>query len=453
MKTKILFFRWAITLLLAMSSLVTWGQSTTDPDRACLNSTEDYWVLPTVGSTYGWVLSGGGTITPGSTTDKIKVNWTSTGPYTLTVIETITSTGCIGEAKILNITVDALPTPGITGNLTACLNSTGNIYSSEAGKTSYVWAVTGGTITAGQGTSAATITWDVTGAKSVSVNYTNAAGCTAASPTVYNVTVNALPVPTISGPLAACLNSTGNIYSTESGMTNYVWAITGGTITAGETTYQPTIKWEATGAKSVSVNYTNAAGCTAASPTVYNVTVNALPVVTISGNAAACLNSTGNIYSTESGKTSYVWAVTGGIITAGQGTSAATITWDVTGANSVSVNYANAAGCVAASPTVKNVTVNDILLRTVSGNATACLNSTGNVYTTESGMTNYVWTVIGGEITSGGTSATVTIKWTTEGAGSVSANYTAGASCYGTSPTIYNVTVNPLPATSPIWHN
>jgi hypothetical protein len=60
-------------------------------------------------------------------------------------------------------------------------------------------------------------------------------------------------------------------------MTGYVWTVTGGTITSDDATYQPTIKWEATGAKSVSVNYTNLSGCTAASPTVYNVTVNPLP--------------------------------------------------------------------------------------------------------------------------------------------------------------------------------
>ena len=194
---KFLFFRWAFTLLLALSTVVTWAQSTADPDHACLNSLQDYWVVVTAGSTYNWVLSGGGTIIPGSTTDNIKVNWTSTGLYTLTVVETITSTGCIGEAKILNITVDALPSPTfISGNTAACLNSIGNIYSTEPLMTGYVWTVTGGTITAG-GTSTdatATITWTSAGAKSVSVNYANAAGCTAASPTVYNVSVNPLPV-------------------------------------------------------------------------------------------------------------------------------------------------------------------------------------------------------------------------------------------------------------------
>ena len=72
----------------------------------------------------------------------------------------------------------------------------------------YVWSVTGGTITAGNRSTdaTATVTWTSTGAKSISVNYADGNTCTAASPFTYNVTVNSLPTPTISGPATACLN-------------------------------------------------------------------------------------------------------------------------------------------------------------------------------------------------------------------------------------------------------
>ena len=80
---------------------------------------------------------------------------------------------------------------------------TGNVYTTEAGMSNYLWTVSaGGTITAGGGTGSnmVTVTWTTTGAKTVTVNYTNVNGCTATSPTTYNVTVNPLPVPTIAGP-------------------------------------------------------------------------------------------------------------------------------------------------------------------------------------------------------------------------------------------------------------
>ena len=65
--------------------------------------------------------------------------------------------------------------------------------------TSYNWSVTGGTITAGTGTNAITVTWNTEGAQSVSVNYANANGCTAASATVYGVTLKSAPYPVITG--------------------------------------------------------------------------------------------------------------------------------------------------------------------------------------------------------------------------------------------------------------
>ena len=63
-------------------------------------------------------------------------------------------------------------------------------------------------------------------------------------------------------------------------MKNYVWSVSaGGTITAGGTATSSfvTVMWTTVGAQTVSVNYTNAGGCTAASPTVYNVSVNRSP--------------------------------------------------------------------------------------------------------------------------------------------------------------------------------
>jgi len=81
------------------------------------------------------------------------------------------------------------------------------------------------------------------------------------------MTVNSnLPAPIITGPTPVCINSKGNIYSTQSGKTDYLWSISsGGTITAGEGTNSITVTWNSSGNQTVSVNYTNATGCT--SPT------------------------------------------------------------------------------------------------------------------------------------------------------------------------------------------
>jgi len=508
----------------------------------CVNTTGVVYSTAAGMTGYTWTVSAGGTVTSGGTpTDNtVTVTWNTTGPQSVSVNYTNAGLCTAASPTVYNVTVNPLPVPTITGTNSVCVGTTGVIYSTEAGMTGYNWSVTGGTITAGSGTNSITVTWNTAGPQTVSVNYVNAFLCTAPAATVYNVTVNALPVPTISGPAPVCALSTGNVYTTEAGMTGYTWTVSaGGTITAGAGTNSITVTWNTVGAQTVSVNYTNASSCTAVSATIKNVTVNALPVPTISGTTPAGVG-TSHVYTTEAGMTNYVWSVSpGGTITAGgTGTdNTATVLWNTAGAQSVSVNYNNASGCSATSPVVfpvtvisippaagpitgtsvvcqgalgiaynvapipnatgyvwnlpagatiasgantnaitvdygytavsgaitvygtntygngapspaYNVTVNAAPVPTITGPAAICSSAAGNVYTTQAGMTNYVWTIsAGGTITAGGTATdnTVTITWTGSGAQSVSVSYTNGNGCTAAAPTVYNVTVGALP--------
>src|SRR5205085_4470480 len=104
----------------------------------------------------------------------------------------------------------------------------------------------------------------------------------ASSPVVTrNVTVNALPVPTFTaGPTVVCAGTAGNVYTTESGKSNYVWTVSGGgTITAGggTTSNTVTVTWTTAGAQAVSIAYRDANSCMASPAVTRNVTVNALP--------------------------------------------------------------------------------------------------------------------------------------------------------------------------------
>jgi len=423
----------------------------TSPLSICAGNTITY-STETGMTGYTWATSAGGAIISGAGTNSIDVLWNTAGAQTVSVSYTNGNACTASIATVRNDTVNALPVPTISGNTSVCINSTENVYTTEAGMTAYNWNIVGGTITSG-GTATdntATITWTASGAESISVNYLNSNGCTASSATVYNVTVSPSPVPTISGNTLACINSTENVYTTESGMTAYSWSIVGGTITSGGTATDntATVTWTTAGAQSISVNYSNGNSCTATPATVYNVTINPIPVPTINGSTSACINSTGNVYTTESGMTAYSWSIVGGTITSG-GTATdntATVTWTTAGAQSISVNYSIGNNCMSASATVYNVTINPIPVPTITGSTSACINSTGNVYTTESGMTAYNWSVVGGTITSGGTATdnTATVTWTTAGSQSISVNYSSGNSCTAASATVYNVTVNPL---------
>jgi hypothetical protein len=113
-----------ISLLLITQNL--FSQTNTSPfQTVCAGSLAEPYLMnpPTLGSSYQWTLTGGGTINNGLTSDNITVDWGSTpGTYTLTVIETDVN-GCIGDPVTLDITVSPLPSATVGTSQTACVGS------------------------------------------------------------------------------------------------------------------------------------------------------------------------------------------------------------------------------------------------------------------------------------------------------------------------------------------
>jgi trimeric autotransporter adhesin len=294
------------------------------------------------------------------------------------------------------------PAGPITGPVSICTNSTGNVYTvaTITNATGYAWTVPAGAIiTAGANTTSITVTF---GAASGNVSVYGTGPCGNGSASNLPVTVNPLPLPTITGPATACQGYSGNVYTTQAGMTGYNWTVsTGGSITAGTGTNAITVTWTTSGAKTVTVTYTNANGCAAVTPGSYAVNVNAAPSPTITGPNNMCVNSGYYDYATESGMTGYVWNVSsGGTITWGAGTNQIQVTWNTAGAQSVTVNYNNATGCAAPSPTSYSVTVNPMpgTAGTITGTATVCGGAQGVAYSIApvANAANYVWNLPSG---------------------------------------------------------
>jgi len=346
------------------------------------------------------------------------------------------------------------PVVTIAGPATVCTQSTGNIYTTQAGNTNYQWTITaGGTIASGQGTNTIMVNWNTIGAQSVGVNYQNSFGCSALNPVSYAVNVFALPAPTITGPAIVCNLATGNVYTTQTGNSNYSWTVSsGGTITGGQGTNAIQVTWQATGSQTLHVNYANGDGCAALVPAELNVTVNPVPAPTITGLNNLCANSGYFTYSTETGQASYIWTVSaGGTITSGQGTNAIEATWNVPGNQTISVNYANANGCFASSPAtlVVEVTGTPGSAGSISGIAAVCGGAQGIAYSCGpiTGAGYYVWTVpAGATITTGAGTTNVTVDFAanaTSGDISVYGNNICGN---GTASPNFALTVTALPA-------
>ncbi|MDD3738184.1 MAG: hypothetical protein PHP31_02680, partial [Lentimicrobiaceae bacterium] len=272
-------------------------------------------------------ISGGGNICQnGIDSTKITINFTSAPPYTFsysrngTIINTVSNYNEptysfwvkqdgvyeVGSVSNLlcpgttsgNAIVNAvpLPTPSITGENNLCVNSTHN-FTTQAGFINYTWDISpSADIIGGGGFNDEFITINFTnpGTYTLSVNYQtlNPISCFGAEPDSVIITVNPLPVISITGTTPCCVNEQYT-YTTETGMTNYLWTIDGGgTIISGEDTDQVTIEWTTPGVHNVYVNYNDANGCTLPAPESKQVVVHPLPTAFAGVNAAICANDT-----------------------------------------------------------------------------------------------------------------------------------------------------------------
>jgi len=324
-------------------------------------------------------------------------NKTVAGTYTVvaTNVSTSSTANMTGSAIV---SVNPLPTVTFTSGIsTVNVGSTGNVYTTQSGMSNYKWIVSaGGTITSGGGSTnnAVTVTWNTSGAQSVSVNYTNTTGCTASVAANYPVTVvNSLPsVYNVTGGGPYCSGGSGiaiGLSNSQVGV-NYQLQLNGsnnGSAVAG--TGSALNFGNKTVAGTYTVVATNVSTSTTANMTGSAVVnVNPLPTVTFTtGVSTVNVGSTGNVYTTQSGMSNYKWIVSaGGTITSGGGSTnnAVTVTWNTTGAQSVSVNYTNTTGCIASVAANYPVTVNALpvsiilpAVYNVTGGGSYCSGGTG----------------------------------------------------------------------------
>lgn len=120
------------------------------------------------------------------------------------------------------------------------------------------------------------------------------------------VSVNPLPIPTITTQPADAVIGSDVTYTTQSGQSNYVWTIPGilntdYSITSGGTSSDRAVvlKWLKTGSSAIQINYTNLNNCVGASATSsssinvrnYGITTNGLKI----SNPASSINQNGAI--------------------------------------------------------------------------------------------------------------------------------------------------------------
>ncbi|HNR20772.1 MAG TPA: T9SS type A sorting domain-containing protein [Bacteroidia bacterium] len=311
---------------------------------------------------YFWTVPAGATIASGQGTSTITVDFTNSFNGGSVCVSSQLNCGFSATPKCFSVAKGTAPTPGnVSGSSTVCSGGSGNYSIVAIPGVTYNWSVpSGASITSGAGTNAVTVLFPTSfSTGNVCVNITNVCGVTSITKCRGVVTANPSRPASITGNTSGVCNSLQNYSCAAStNATSYLWSVTGGTIQSGQGTQTVSVLWNATGTTgTLNVNGVNACG----NGLVRSVSVNLKPssAASITGNVSACAN-TAEVYNFTSlyGATNYLWSVntaSGASVTAGQGTTAATIQWATNG-GTVYCTPSNVCGSSSTKTLAVNIT-------------------------------------------------------------------------------------------------
>ena len=382
----------------------------------------------TTGVTYAW--TGPNSFTSTQQNPQIS-NATSAnaGTYTLTVTET--ATNCT-KIVTVNVTVNALPTVTVSGATTICAGTTASL--TAEGANTYVWS-----------NNEETATISISNAGTYTVEGTDVNGCK--NTAEVTVTVNTPSVALIAmTDVDACegenvaLNATLN--GTAIGTVTYAWTGPNSYTSAQQNPQLNGVTTAQSGEYTVvatATNEVNGVTCTATDSKTVNVTVNALPTVTVSGATTICAGTTANL--TAQGANAYKWS-----------NNEETATVSISNAGTYTVEGTDVNGCkntaeVTVTVNTPSVALNAMTDVDVCEGGNVALNATLNG--TATGTVTYAWTgpnsytsaqqnpQLNGVTTAQSGEYTVVATATNE---------VNGVTCTATDSKTVNVTVNALPA-------
>ncbi|MCB9274756.1 MAG: gliding motility-associated C-terminal domain-containing protein [Lewinellaceae bacterium] len=324
----------------------------------------------------------------GSNSPSIQVN--QAGAYTVSVSD---ANGCIGQNTI-NVTVQAGPTPAITGPSEICPGASATL-NAGAGYSSYLWS---------NGSGGATLNVSTQGTYGVTV--TNAAGCMGTAS--FFVGVLPPPSPQISGNATYCEGSSTTL-NAGSGYSSYAWS-------SGGSGPQVTVSQPGTYTVTVADN----SGCTGTASVNVSSTPNPVPV--IQGQPQFC-EGTSTTLQANPGYASYSWS---------NGSSGPVLMANTAGMYILTVTDAN--GCQGTASQQVQAIPNPI--PTISG-ATAFCQSGSTQLTASPGFSSYIWS-------NSQTNPTITANQ----AGNYSVTVTDGNGCLGFTSVNVQTYSNPSPVIS-----
>ena len=378
---------------------------------------------------------------------------TTTGALSTSAITAIMPPGCGTSTSPVITTQPVSQTACAGGSVSFSVSATGT-------SPTYQWRRGNVNLTNGvniTGATAATLTLNPVSLTDAGSNYNVVISGTflpAVTSASVSLTVNPAPVPTIGSTNNPCLGSSNNLYYTESGQTNYSWAVSAGTIVNGQGTSTLNVTWTGIGQQNVSVTYSNSFGCPAASPGMYYLFVNPYPGAAgaISGLASVCAGTSSVAYATTpvSNATSYTWSLpAGATIATGAGTTNITVDFGPAAVPG-NITVAGNSTCGNGIPSVLPVSVNPLpaVAGLITGQGSVCAGSTGVIYSVSpiAGAQSYIWIVpAGAAIVYGLTTSQISVDFgSIEASGVITVKGINGCGIGSLSPD-FNVDINAIP--------
>lgn len=242
----------------------------------------------------------------------------------------------------------------------------------------------------------------------------------------------------MTGPDELCQGDEGTYRVTDGGENStYEWEVTQGTILGPSTASDLDVLWIGSGTGRVRVREVSSGGCIGDWIQIDVELVESPPTPVISGKDTVCENEADLIYSVDAlvGAT-YYWNTINASIGIENNNQ---IRLSAYGSPTFTLQAAvtNTLGCV--SDTADKEVFVSIPVPVITGPTVVCPNSDAIEYTA-AGLpsSNYLWNIIGGTLTSGAGTNTITVDWGNEGIGTVEVFETNRFGCIST-PFILNV--------------
>ena len=273
---------------------------------------------------------------------------------------------------------------------------------------------------------------------------------------------------TQTGDMTVCLNATEPYGVIATPGSTYTWNILPGTggagtkINGGSPNNLISINWTSVGTCTLEVTELNSAGCSAVINSIL-ITVQALNTITLSSTAGTdaqtvCINNaiTNITYATTGATGATVTGLPAGVSGSWAG-NVVTITGTPSAAGTFNYTVTLTGGCgtVTATGTITVTADNTINLTSAAGTdaQTVCINNAiTNITYATTGATGATVTGLPAGVSGSWAGNVVTITGTPSAAGTFNYTVTLTGGC-GTVTATGTITVNPLPTTSPIYHN